>query len=144
MKEARFHFGNRRSNIQPLSIKHLNLEIPFSWLLRYESLIDELFMYFHPKTLLVRVDSDASKNNFIQVLCKVTTYSPQYFLISISLSTLYLCYEFVDFVEWIKKKCHKRYKCSTYMCWRCLLKDFKILASTTRQGTHQISFGFQW
>nr|XP_016446494.1 PREDICTED: uncharacterized protein LOC107771598 [Nicotiana tabacum] len=68
MKEARFHFGNRRSNIQPLSIKHLNLEIPFSWLLRYESLIDELFMYFHPKTLLVRVDSDASKNNFIQIL----------------------------------------------------------------------------
>nr|XP_033517726.1 uncharacterized protein LOC117282000 isoform X1 [Nicotiana tomentosiformis] len=99
-KEVRVHFGDPRSIIQPLGIKHINLEILFSWLPRYESFIDELFSYFHPKTLLVRVNSDSSKNNFIQVFCKVTTSSAQYFLIFTTLSPLfshcmYICYESV-------------------------------------------------
>ncbi|WMV28594.1 hypothetical protein MTR67_021979, partial [Solanum verrucosum] len=68
-KEVISYSGNLPSNFEPLRIKNRNLEILMSWIPRYESLIDELLSYFHPQTLLVRVDSDALKyNNFIQVL----------------------------------------------------------------------------
>jgi len=66
MKEVISHFGNLQSKVEPLRIKNINVEILMSRIPRYESLIDEIFSYFHPQTLLVRVNSDELMyNNFI-------------------------------------------------------------------------------
>jgi len=66
MKEVISHFGNLQSKVEPLCIKNINVEILMSRIPRYESLIDEIFSYFHPQTLLVRVNSDELMyNNFI-------------------------------------------------------------------------------
>ncbi|XP_059315905.1 uncharacterized protein LOC132066670 [Lycium ferocissimum] len=120
MKEVKFHSGNHQSNIQPLCIKHINLAILFSSVSRYESLLDELFSYFHPRTVLVRMNSDALKHNFIQVL--------------------------LNELKGRDKECTKRYKYINYMSWRYFLKGYEILESTTitRKGAHQISLEFQW
>ncbi|XP_059277947.1 uncharacterized protein LOC132032197 [Lycium ferocissimum] len=121
-KEVIFHSSNHGSNdIRPLCIKHINLDIHFYGASRYKSLVDELFSYFHPQTLLVRVNSDVLKHNFIQVL--------------------------LDELVKGRKKCGKWYKyCkSNYMRWCYFLKDFKILESTARQGVNQfIRLEFQW
>ncbi|MCD9638119.1 hypothetical protein HAX54_021851 [Datura stramonium] len=119
-KEERFHLGNLKSNIEALCIKHINLVIFFSWVSRYESFLAELFGYFHPRNLLVRVSSYALKHNFIQVLLnELKDRNGEY---------------------------TNRYKCSDYMSWHYVLKSFEILepATITRQGYHQITLNFQW
>ncbi|MCE0481992.1 hypothetical protein HAX54_040292 [Datura stramonium] len=119
-KEVISNSGNLQSNIEPLCIKHINLEVLVSQVPIYESLTDELFSYFHLRTLLVRVNQDVLNCNFIQVL--------------------------LDELKRQNRDRTKRYKCSNYMCWRYALKSFEILESTTttKQGAHQISLEFLW
>ncbi|OIT35261.1 hypothetical protein A4A49_24480 [Nicotiana attenuata] len=67
---------------------------------------------------MVRVNSDALKYNFIQVL--------------------------LDELKGQKRECSKHYKCSNNTSWRNFLNGFKILKSTTRQPANQIRLKFQW
>ncbi|KAG5604309.1 hypothetical protein H5410_025801 [Solanum commersonii] len=77
----------------------------------------KLFSYFHPRTLLVRVNSDALKyDNFIHVVLD----------------------ELKDWETGLESG--KRSKYNNNMCWHYFLKGFKILESTTRQ----LSLEFQW
>ncbi|KAK4715736.1 hypothetical protein R3W88_014074 [Solanum pinnatisectum] len=54
-----------QSNLQPLCIKRINLVLQSSLKPRYESFLAEFFGYFHPRTLVVTVNSDARKHDFI-------------------------------------------------------------------------------
>ncbi|KAG5607042.1 hypothetical protein H5410_028534 [Solanum commersonii] len=118
--EDRLCSDNIRSNIQPLQIKQIDLLILLSMVPSYKFLTDELFSYFHPRTLLVRVKSDALKYNFILVL--------------------------LDQLKGWERELEnvKRCKYSNNMCWRYFLKGFKIVESTTRRRANQISLEFQW
>ncbi|KAG5604306.1 hypothetical protein H5410_025798 [Solanum commersonii] len=51
-EEVISHSGNLPSKVDTLCFNNLNLEILMWWIPRYESFIDELFSYFHPRTLL--------------------------------------------------------------------------------------------
>lgn len=151
MLNIKFDWDNHGSiDIQPLCIKHINLEIHFSRVPRYKSWIDELFSYFHPQTLLVRLSPNALKQNFIQVFCNgITSFFNLVFfpIFTYPCFSLYLFYEFVGAIGWTesREKCGKWYKCNKYRRWCYFLKDFKILESTARQGVHQIiSLEFQW
>ncbi|KAG5595479.1 hypothetical protein H5410_036711 [Solanum commersonii] len=117
MKEVKSHLGNLQSKVEPRRIKNINMEILMWQIPRYESLIDENFSYFHPWTLLVRVNSDALvHNNFIQVLLD----------------------ERKDWERVLEngKQCEH----SDNMCWHYFLKGFKILESTTSKHILE----FQW
>uniref|UniRef100_M1CUQ0 Metalloendoproteinase 1 n=1 Tax=Solanum tuberosum TaxID=4113 RepID=M1CUQ0_SOLTU len=116
MEEVKSRSKNLCNSIGPLCIKHMTtLLVP-----RYESLIDKLFSYFYPRTLLVRVDSDAQSCNFIQVL--------------------------LNELKGQKTNHSKRYKSSDYMYWRNALKRFEILESTTttKEGAHRLSLELHW
>ncbi|TMW87716.1 hypothetical protein EJD97_019584 [Solanum chilense] len=98
-KGVTFHPGN----LEPLRINRITLVIQPSLKPRYESFLAELFGYFHPRILVVRVNPDARKHDFIQVLVS-------------------------ELKSW-KKDGTKRYKCSEYMFWYSALKNFAILGS---------------
>ncbi|KAG5604353.1 hypothetical protein H5410_025845 [Solanum commersonii] len=93
-----------QSNLEPLCIKHINLVIQSSLKPRYESFLAEFFGYFHPRTLVVTVNSDAQKHDFIQVL--------------------------MNELEGWNKDGTKGYKRSEYMSWHSALKSFTVLGST--------------
>ncbi|XP_049404860.1 uncharacterized protein LOC125868274 [Solanum stenotomum] len=93
-----------QSNLQPLCIKRINLVIQSSLKPRYESFLAEFFGYFHPRTLVVTVNSDARKHDFIQVL--------------------------MNELEGWNRDGTKRYKRSEYMSWYSALKSFTVLRST--------------
>ena len=57
-----------QSSLQPVCIKRINLVIQYSFKPRYESFLAEFFAYFHPRSLVVTVNSDARKHDFIRVL----------------------------------------------------------------------------
>ncbi|XP_049365945.1 uncharacterized protein LOC125830814 [Solanum verrucosum] len=99
-KGVTFHPGN----IEPLCIKRINLVIQSSFKPRYESFLAEFFGYFHPRTLVVTVNSDARKHAFIQVL--------------------------MNELEGRNKDGTKRYKRSEYMSWYGALKRFTVLGPT--------------
>ncbi|WMV28628.1 hypothetical protein MTR67_022013 [Solanum verrucosum] len=99
-KGVTFHPGN----IEPLCIKRINLVIQSSFKPRYESFLAEFFGYFHPRTLVVTVNSDARKHAFIQVL--------------------------MNELEGRNKDGTKRYKRSEYMSWYSALKRFTVLGPT--------------
>ncbi|XP_049404386.1 uncharacterized protein LOC125867836 [Solanum stenotomum] len=93
-----------QSNLEPLCIKHINLVIQSSLKPRYESFLAEFFGYFHPRTLVVTVNSNARKHDFIQVL--------------------------MNELEGWNRDGTKRYKRSEYMSWHSALKSFTVLGST--------------
>ncbi|KAG5604327.1 hypothetical protein H5410_025819 [Solanum commersonii] len=78
LREVKSHSKNLCNNIGPLCIKHMTLEVLSLLVPRYESLMNKLFSYFHPRTLLVRVDSDAQSCNFIQLKGQKTNRSKRY------------------------------------------------------------------
>ncbi|KAK4721961.1 hypothetical protein R3W88_012194 [Solanum pinnatisectum] len=91
-------------NLEPLCIKRINLVIQSPFKPRYESFLVECFCYFHPRTLVVTVSSDARKHDFIHVL--------------------------MNELEGWNKDGTKRYKRSGYMFWYSALKRFTVLGST--------------
>ncbi|XP_049364712.1 uncharacterized protein LOC125829541 [Solanum verrucosum] len=91
-------------NLGPLCIKCINLVIQSSFKPRYESFLAEFFGYFHPRTLVVTVNSDAHKHDFIQVL--------------------------MNELEGWNRDGTKRYKRSEYIFWYSALKRFTVLGST--------------
>ncbi|XP_025886753.2 uncharacterized protein [Solanum lycopersicum] len=93
-----------QSSLQPVCIKRINLVIQYSFKPRYESFLAEFFAYFHPRSLVVTVNSDARKHDFIRVL--------------------------MNELEGWNKDGTKRYKRSEYMSWHRALKSFTILGST--------------
>uniref|UniRef100_M1B9M2 Uncharacterized protein n=1 Tax=Solanum tuberosum TaxID=4113 RepID=M1B9M2_SOLTU len=99
-KGVTFHPGN----LEPLCVKRINLVIQSSFKPRYESFLAEFFGYFHPRILVVTVNSDARKHDFIQVL--------------------------MNELEGRNRDGTKRYKRSEYMSWCSALKRFTVLGPT--------------
>lgn len=132
MKEVTFHPGNPQSKLQPLCIKRINLVIQSSSKPRYESFLDELFGYFHPRTLVVKVNSDSREHDFIQVLCNIIYNDFILHLNNFPSSLMFMNLKvLMNELEGWNRDGTKRYKRSEYMSWFGELKRFTILGSPT-------------
>lgn len=112
-----FDLGNQGSvDIQPLGIKYINLEIHFSKVSRYKSLINGLFSHFHPRTLLVRVNPNALKQNFIQVFCNgLYNIILQLNIFVLLLLSCEICRSY-----WMNWKTRKNMACKGAISWKIL------------------------